>query len=372
MRAPAVAAAPPAGAGALGPFVARALELGRSVAGRTGTNPPVGCVLVRDGIVVGEGATAAVGGPHAEVAALAAAGTRARGATAVVTLEPCAHTGRTGPCTAALSAAGVAAVRFLVADPNPVAAGGAAALADAGLDVLDLGPVLPEAAARARHDLRGFLSVVAHGRPHVVLKLAQDVDGRTVPPPGGYLTGDSARRRVHALRADVDAVLVGGATVRSDDPRLDVRHVSSPRQPRPVVLTGTGDLPADARVLARAPLVVVGPAVPDARRAELARAGAEVRVVEGSEVGPDPVAALAAVAGAGLTTVLAEPGPRLAALLLAADLVDTVEVHVAGGAGVPADGIASVLPLPHPDLVAADVKVMGEDLLLRYVRSGGA
>jgi diaminohydroxyphosphoribosylaminopyrimidine deaminase/5-amino-6-(5-phosphoribosylamino)uracil reductase len=352
----------------------RALELGRAVAGTTAPNPPVGCVLVRDGRIVGEGATAPAGGPHAEVAALAEAGPLARGATAVVTLEPCAHTGRTGPCATALAAAGVTAVRWLVDDPNPVAAGGGSRLAAAGVDAARVADAHPVLAARAARDLRGFLTLVAHGRPHVLLKLAQDPAGRTRPPAGGYLTGEPARIRVHALRADVDGVLVGGATVRADDPRLDVRHVPARRPPRPVVLTATGDLPRSARLLDRAPLVVVGPATPADRRADLAAAGAEVVVVEGDVSGPDPAAALAALPARGVLTILAEPGPRLAAALLAADLVDEVELHVAGAAGAVA-GVAgasgpltTAVALPGPHLRAVGDEPVGADLVRRYVR----
>lgn len=341
----------------------RALAIGRAVAGTTAPNPPVGCVLIRDGRIVGEGATSRAGGPHAEVRALDAAGSAARGATAVVTLEPCAHVGRTGPCTAALRAAGVAAVRWLVTDPNPVAAGGGAVLRAAGVDAepADLGTDLVE---RARWDLRGFLTLLARGRPHVTLKLAQDPSARTVPPAGGYLTGAEARTRVHALRSEVDAVLVGGGTVRADDPRLDVRHVPAARQPRPVVVTGGGDIPTTAAVLARGALVVVGPAVSPARRAALAAAGAEVLPVDGGSEGPDPALALAALSGRGIMTVLAEPGPRLAAALLAADLVDVAELHVAGGAPS-----ATAVALPGPHLVAAGVEAAGRDTVHRYVRA---
>lgn len=342
-----------------------ALALGRGVAGTTAPNPPVGCVLLRDGAVVGEGATAPAGGPHAEVRALAAAGTRARGAMAVVTLEPCAHIGRTGPCTDALLAAGVMHVVHLVTDPNPAAAGGAAVLRRAGVVVTDAAALHPDLAAAATHDLRGFLTLVAHGRPHVTLKLAQDPAGTTVPPAGGYLTGLGARRHVHALRAGVDAVLVGGATVRTDDPLLDVRHVPGVRQPRPVVLTAGGDLPASARILARRPLVVVGSAAPARRIDALAAAGAEVLHVDGDADGLDVAAALAALPDRGILTVLAEPGPHLAGALLAADLVDAAELHVAGASAAP-DRTAVTLPGPHLRPIGSE-RVEG-DLVLRFAR----
>lgn len=313
----------------------RALEVGRLAAGVSGPNPPVGCLIVRDGRIVGEGATRAVGSEHAEVVALAEAGERAVGATAVVTLEPCAHTGRTGPCADALVAAGVTEVHVLLRDPDPAAAGGVARLRDAGIGVLDVGELRPDLHDHAAHDLRGFLTRVRSSRPHVILKLAQDPSGATAPPPGGYLTGLEARRRVHRLRADVDAVLVGGATLRTDDPRLDVRHVPVARQPRAVVLSGSGTVPAAARAVRPGTIVVVAPDVLATVSEELAPAG--VRVLAAPLTGPGPdrldvAAALGALLDERVLTVLAEPGPRLAAALLAAGAVDVIELHVAGGA----------------------------------------
>lgn len=312
----------------------RALEVGRLGAGITGPNPPVGCVIVRDGEVVGRGTTQGVGGAHAEVVALREAGDAAAGATAVVSLEPCAHHGRTPPCVDSLVAAGIREVHVLLRDPDPVAAGGISALAASGIAVLDVGEVRPDLAAAAAHDLRGFLTRVRHGRPHVILKLAQDTLGRTVPPTGGYLTGVDARRRVHALRADSDAVLVGGGTVRADDPRLDVRLVESRREPRPILVSTRGTIDAGARAVRPGTIVLTGAALPSAEQSELASRGAEVVAVpldrEGR--GLDLTAALARLLDHRILTVLAEPGPRLAAALLDADLVDVVELHVARGA----------------------------------------
>lgn len=364
MRAPAVDPAPLA-TSVLGAAARRALALGRAVAGTTGPNPPVGCVLIRDGEVVGEGATAPAGGPHAEIAALAEAGVRAQGATAVVTLEPCAHTGRTGPCADALASAGVTTVRFLVPDPNPLAAGGAARLRAVGVDSAPLGETLPAEAADATHDLRGFLSLVATGRPHVLLKLAQDVEGRTVPPSGGYLTSLEARTRVHRLRADVDAVLIGGATLRQDDPRLDVRLVPASRQPRPVIVTASGDVPAAARLLARRPIVIAPDALPAERLRSLRRSGADVAVVADVDGFPTPAAMLEALVERGVLTVLAEPGPRLAAALLAAGVVDAAELHVAGSHLPPRVMAAG---LPGPDLALGPSEVHGPDLVMQLSR----
>jgi diaminohydroxyphosphoribosylaminopyrimidine deaminase/5-amino-6-(5-phosphoribosylamino)uracil reductase len=348
-----------------------ALELARSVAGTTAPNPAVGCVVVRDGVIVARGATSPAGGPHAEVHALAAAGELARGATVVTTLEPCAHTGRTPPCTEALIVAGVAQVHVLVRDPNPIAAGGAARLERAGVRVVDGAEVHRDAAVRARRDLRGWLTVVTRGRPHVLLKVAQSLDGVTTPASDGYLTGLPARRHVHTLRADVDAVLVGSGTVRTDDPQLDVRHLASDRQPRPVVLATRADVAPDARVVARGALIVVGPEAPEAQVSALVAAGAEVVV---APLGADGLLGLPDVltilADLGVSTVLAEPGARLARALLDADVVDEFELHVADAATPNAATGRYVAALPLPggrfDLVGA--QVLGMDRVLRHRR----
>lgn len=311
----------------------RAVALGRESTGVSGPNPPVGCVIVTDGEIVGEGATAAVGGPHAEVVALQAAGERARGATAVVTLEPCAHHGRTGPCVDALVAAGVAEVHVALRDPDPEAAGGIERLRAAGVHVVELAEHLPDLVSTIEFDLRGFLSRVRAGRPHVTLKIAQTADGRTAPGPSGYLTGLGARRRVHRLRADVDAVLVGSGTIRADDPQLDVRHVEPVRTPRPVVFATDAAVDLQAKVIRRGALIVVGEHAPDPYCDELERAGARVvRVASQLPAGRglDLGAALAALLEHRILTVLAEPGPALADALLAGGLVDDVEIHLAG------------------------------------------
>lgn len=354
-----------------------ALTLGRRSAGVSGPNPPVGCVLVRDGRVVGAGHTGPVGQAHAEVAALRDAGGDAAGATAVVTLEPCAHHGRTPPCTDALRDAGVAAVHVLLRDPDPVAAGGLDRLAEAGVAVLDVGTLRPDLRTLAGEDLRGFLTRVRHGRPHLTLKLAQSIAGATAPPSGGYLTGPDARAAVHRSRAAVDAVLVGGRTVRTDDPRLDVRHgvVTDPAAggPRPVLVTASGDLPVTARAVRDGVVVVAGPDADPARLRELAARGAAVvRVPSGPGGAPDPHAVVQSLLEHRILTVLAEPGPRLAHALLAADVVDVVEVHVAGGASVAPGRIRPALELLD-DVVRAGSEVTvtrtrDGDLLLRRTR----
>jgi diaminohydroxyphosphoribosylaminopyrimidine deaminase / 5-amino-6-(5-phosphoribosylamino)uracil reductase len=315
--------------------LARAIALATEARGASAPNPTVGCVLVRDGEVVGQGVTRPAGGPHAEVVALSEAGDRARGATAIVTLEPCAHHGRTPPCTAALADAGVRRVVVGHPDPNPLAAGGAAALRETGLEVVFAPPAYRDWVAG---ELEGFLSVARTGRPHVTLKLAQTVDGRTEAPDPErrWVTGPAARRAVHRWRRAVDAVLVGSGTVLADDPGLDVRDVplGDRPQPRPVVLDGRLRTPATARVVARGALVVSTSDADPVTAARLRAAGAEV---VGVPLGPDGhldvAAALRAVAGAGATSVLAEPGPTLAAAMLDAGLVDRLVRHVALGLG---------------------------------------
>jgi diaminohydroxyphosphoribosylaminopyrimidine deaminase / 5-amino-6-(5-phosphoribosylamino)uracil reductase len=310
--------------------LARAVAVAATAVGRTAPNPAVGCVLVRDGEVVGQGATTPAGGPHAEVVAIAAAGDRARGATAYVTLEPCAHHGRTAPCTVALRAAEVARVVIAHRDPHLAAAGGAAELEAAGIPVAvdDDGPVRDAVADQ----LEGFLTTVTRGRPHLTLKLAQTRDGALSDPRRRWLTGPRTRAAVHAWRRRVDAVLVGSGTVVADDPGLDVRDVplGDRPQPRPVVLDARLRTPATARVVARGALVVTVPQAPAASRRSLADAGAEVVSVRAAASGGvDLDAAVAALRDHGVTSVLAEPGRTLATALLTADAVDRLLLHVA-------------------------------------------
>jgi diaminohydroxyphosphoribosylaminopyrimidine deaminase / 5-amino-6-(5-phosphoribosylamino)uracil reductase len=326
--------------------LARAMALAESARGRASPNPPVGCVLLRDGAVVGDGVTAAVGGPHAEVAALRAAGAAARGATAVVTLEPCNHHGRTPPCTAALLAAGIRRVVFALPDPNPLATGGADALRGAGVEVP--APPAPDDVLRGAvaQQLEGFLTLVGRHRPHVTLKLAQTRDGRLVPADGQrWITGAAARRAVHRWRAGVDAVLVGTGTVLADDPRLDVRDVPSRHQPRPVVLDARLRTPPSARLVRPGAIVVTVAGHPRAVIAPLTSAGAEVlEVAPGGDGGVELTAALAALGREGIASVLAEPGATLAGALLAGDHVDRVVLHVAGGQGAGPPARAVDLP----------------------------
>ncbi|MGY2081905.1 bifunctional diaminohydroxyphosphoribosylaminopyrimidine deaminase/5-amino-6-(5-phosphoribosylamino)uracil reductase RibD [Modestobacter sp. SYSU DS0657] len=326
--------------------MARARELGLRVLGTTSPNPAVGAVVLdADGHVVGEGATSPPGGPHAEVHALAQAGERARGGTVVVTLEPCAHTGRTGPCADALLAAGVARVVVAVPEPTGLAGGGAERLRAGGVDV-ELGA---EQAAAAEGALAGWLTGVREHRPHVVWKVATTLDGRVAATDGTsrWITGPDARAEVHRLRAGCDAVVVGSGTALADDPQLTVRDATgrdADRQPLRVVVDRRGRLPATARVLdGAAPTLVSAAATP----AEL----------------------LAELFDRDVRRVLLEGGPTLAAAFLTAGLVDEAVVHLApqllgAGAGMVGDlGIPTMSGALH--LQVLDVTRLGGDVQIR-------
>jgi diaminohydroxyphosphoribosylaminopyrimidine deaminase/5-amino-6-(5-phosphoribosylamino)uracil reductase len=317
--------------------MARALEL--AARGRYGTapNPLVGAVLVRDGTVVGEGFHARAGGPHAEAAALAAAGDAARGATLYVSLEPCCHTGRTPPCTRAILAAGVARVVAAMHDPNPrVAGGGLRELASAGVDTacglmeahaLDLNP--------------GFVSRMRRARPWVRIKLAMSLDGRTAMANGEsrWITGPAARRDVQHWRALSGAVLTGIGTVLADDPGLHVRAedmddearaLAEPvRQPLRVILDSSFRTPVGARTLAQDGTVLIA-GTGDPRRASAAlRERAELLAVEGSAGRPALGALLQRLAAREVNDVLVEAGPTLAGAFVHAGLADELIVYLA-------------------------------------------
>ncbi|MCC6623094.1 MAG: bifunctional diaminohydroxyphosphoribosylaminopyrimidine deaminase/5-amino-6-(5-phosphoribosylamino)uracil reductase RibD [Deltaproteobacteria bacterium] len=362
----------------------RALELAARGRGGTSPNPMVGAILVKDGVALGEGWHRRAGEPHAEPNALAAAaGHDVRGATAYVTLEPCCHEGggkRTPPCTRALIEAGVARVVIGALDPNPRVSGrGVEALRAAGV-VVETG-VLAERAARLNVVFEHWIRT---GRPYVRLKLAQSLDGRIAPRPGieHAVTGPEARARVHRLRADSDAVIVGRRTAEVDDPRLTVRGVEGDwLPPLRVVLDAQLGVGPEALVYGpeaggAAVVTTLGPEDPRARA--LAARGVEVLTVpagrrdearDGERVGVDPAAALAALAARPwpVTSVLIEGGGRVAASFLAAGLVDALVLHVApavfGAAGVPGFG-----PLDGPRrLCLQSTEALGDDLELVYV-----
>ena len=343
-----------------------ALALARRGLGTTWPNPSVGCVIVRDGVVVGRGRTASGGRPHAETEALAMAGVAAaHGATAYVTLEPCSHHAQTPPCADALIAAGIARVVVAMADPFPAVDGsGIARLRAAGIAV-EVG-LLADAAAEI---VAGFTTRVRLGRPLVTLKLASTLDGRIATSTGQsrWITAPEARHAAHALRARHDAVMVGIGTALADDPDLRCRipGLRTGQQPERIVIDRTLRLPPRAK-LAQGGWVIHGP---DADGAALP--AARLIPVHNPH---DPHAVLAALGAAGLTSVLVEGGASLAAALLQAGLVDRLAwFHapaVMGGDGVPAVqtlGVAALDAMPRFRRLAS--RACGCDMLTEYIRT---
>jgi diaminohydroxyphosphoribosylaminopyrimidine deaminase/5-amino-6-(5-phosphoribosylamino)uracil reductase len=353
-----------------------ALGLARRRLGSVWPNPAVGCVIVRDGRVVGRAATAPGGRPHAEPLALAMAGPAARGATVYVTLEPCCHHGQTPPCTAALIAAGVARVVVAVRDPDPrVNGGGIARLRAAGV-VVEEGLLGPEAEAVNA----GFFSRLRHARPLLTLKLAATLDGRIATHGGAsrWITAEAARRAAHALRGSHDAVLVGVGTVLADDPALTCR-LPGFRADNPVRLVADSHLRTSlsSRLVASARLhptwLLAAPGADPERRRALEEAGVEVITVAAGPVGIDLAAALAALAARGLTRVLAEGGAQLAASLLRADLVDRLvwfsAPAILGADGWPAAaamGIDALATMPR--FARTGMRELGTDTLTELRR----
>ncbi|WP_447041866.1 bifunctional diaminohydroxyphosphoribosylaminopyrimidine deaminase/5-amino-6-(5-phosphoribosylamino)uracil reductase RibD [Streptomyces sp. DSM 118878] len=338
----------------------RAVALAARGLGSTSPNPVVGCVVLdASGEVAGEGWHQRAGGPHAEVNALRAAGERARGGTALVTLEPCDHTGRTGPCTQALIEAGIARVVYAVGDPTPAATGGAETLRTAGISV-EQGLCEAEAAAGNA----AWLTAVRLGRPHVTWKYAATLDGRTAAADGTsrWITSAEARADVHRLRAECDAVLVGSGTQRADDPHLAVRGVEGAVQPLRVVVdtNGTAVTPG-ARVLddAAPTLIAVADDVPPRTDAETVR-------LPRAEGGLDIPALLAALHARGVRSVLLEGGPTLAGAFVAAGAVDRVVGYLApvllgaGPAALAGGGITTITQALRLDV--SETRRLGPDL----------
>ena len=346
--------------------VGRATMLAERGAATALPNPVVGCVLLAPGgWTVGDGFHERPGGPHAEVAALTAAGASARGSTAVVTLEPCNHSGRTGPCSEALLAAGVARVIVAVRDPWPPAAGGIARLRAAGIDVVDLpglssDPEIAQAIAAAEDVNRVWLGAMSSGRPFVTWKVGMTIDGRVAAADltSRWITSPESRSDVHLLRSRIDTIMVGVGTVLADDPQLTVRDADGRptlRQPLRVVLDSSGRTPRGARVLDEAAPTWIA-------TADFVGAGPDGRV--------DPYAVLAELWRQGKRHVLLEGGPHLAASFLDAGLVDEVLAYVAptllgAGPSALAGGQVSTLADAHrAELV--EVSRLGPDVRLRY------
>lgn len=321
-------------------FMELALALGRRGQGRTWPNPAVGAVVVKDGVIVGRGWTQAGGRPHAEPEALRRAGAAARGATLYVTLEPCSHFGKSPPCADAVIAAGIKRVVAAIEDSNPEVAGqGHARLRAAGIAV-DVGLC----AAEAAFDHAGHFRRIRDKRPHVILKLAVSPDGK-IGAAGGEpvaITGEAARNRVHLLRAQSDAILVGIGTVLADDPLLTCRLPGmAARSPVRVVLDQSLRIPGASKLIGSAretPLWVVGSELAEAAAAtRLGAAGAQlIRVSPGHGSGLDLPAALHALAEKGITRLMVEGGSRVASSFVAADLAD--EIWLFRGAETVGDG----------------------------------
>jgi diaminohydroxyphosphoribosylaminopyrimidine deaminase / 5-amino-6-(5-phosphoribosylamino)uracil reductase len=341
--------------------------------GRVWPNPAVGCVIVADGRIVGRGWTADGGRPHAETQALAQAGVSARGAVAYVTLEPCSHHGKSPPCAEALIAAGVGRVVVAAGDPDPRVAGrGIAMLRSAGI-MVETGVMEAEAVA----DHEGFLRRVTAGRPVVTLKLAASLDGRIATASGEsqWITGPSARRIVHAMRARHDAVMLGGGTARADDPALTVRGLGIDLQPVRVVVSRHLDIPVNgqlARTAREVPLWICHGAGAAGTSAWEAR-GAVCLACDVADAQVEPRSVLQALGAQGLTRVFCEGGGGLAASLLSAGLVDELVMFSAGlmlGAeGIPMVGALGVEALAEaPRLQLAEVRDLGGDVMHRWVR----
>lgn len=341
--------------------MARAVELAALGRGTTSPNPVVGCVVLdAGGAVAGEGFHAYAGGPHAEVAALAQAGERARGGTAYVTLEPCAHTGRTGPCADALLAAGIARVVLAVPDPTPRAGGGAERLREHGVRV-EAGLLADEAELVNAE----WLTFARLGRPHVTWKFAATLDGRSAAADGTsqWITSPEARADVHRLRAQADAIVAGIATVLADDPHLTARPtVPVARQPLRVVVDSDGRTPPSARVLDTAAPTLV--AVAD----DAGGVGGRFEVVRLARVGGglDLHALLKHLAARQVVSVFLEGGPTLAGSFLREGLVDRVVGYLAPallGAGRAALGESGVDTIAQTHrLIFQEISPVGPDL----------
>lgn len=350
-------------------MMARALQLARRGLYTTSPNPRVGCVIASGADVLGEGFHERAGESHAEIRALNAAGERARGATAYVTLEPCSHHGRTPPCADALRAAGVVRVVAAMEDPNPLVAGkGLAVLRAAGI-VTERGLLEDE----ARELNIGFVSRMTRRRPWVRLKAAASLDGKTALNNGlsQWITGEQARRDGHAWRARSCAVLTGIGTVRDDDPQMTVRHVETTRQPLRVVVDSRLETPPSARVLDGAsndaPVLIACAIEDPARSAALRARGAQVVLLPNSAGKVELVALLAELARRGINEVLAEAGFKLNGSLLREDCVDELLLYLAPCLiGEAAQGLFNLPELAtlgdRRELRIVDLRRVGEDI----------
>ncbi len=355
-----------------------ALAMAARGLGQTWPNPSVGCVIVKDGRVIGRGVTGVGGRPHGETQALAAAGEAARGATAYITLEPCAHWGRTPPCADTLVTAGITRVVVALGDPDPrVNGAGLKRLREAGVEVVE--GVLR---AEAEHISAGFLARIRHGRPMVTLKLASTLDGRIATRTGEskWISGEPARKAAHMLRATHDAILVGVGTVVADDPELTCR-IQGARQSELIRVVADSHLRTglSTRLVATArqtPTWILHRDGADPARIKAMRAaGVNLLQVDHTAAGLDLSDALRALAGEGITRLMVEGGAQIAASLLRADLVDRlVWAHaptVMGGDGWPAAqafGFETLAEIPRFRRI--DTRPCGDDVLTEMTRIG--
>lgn len=346
-------------------YMRKALQLAERGRGQTSPNPMVGAVIVdNEGTIVGTGAHEKAGGPHAEVEALLEAGAAARGATLYCTLEPCSHTGRTGPCAPLVADAGVVRVVVATEDPNPLVSGrGLAILRERGVEVMT--GVLEREALRLNH---AFFTVMRRGRPFVTMKIATSLDGKVAARAGARtrLTGSAADRQVHRDRAEVDALAIGSGTVLSDDPALTARGAYRARPLTRVIFDSRLRTPPSARLfrtLGAGPVIIVtAPGADPKRIAALKGAGAIVEAVERAD---SLGAALRMLAVREVTSMIVEGGPTLHEAFWNAGLVDRVQIYVAGmplgDEGVP------WLPFPvmsSPLIVDRSARLLGDDTLL--------
>ena len=346
-------------------FMARALRLAELGLYSSTPNPRVGCVIVKDGVVVGEGWHRRAGEAHAEIHALQAAGDQARGATAYVTLEPCSHHGRTPPCADALIAAGVSRVVAAMQDPNPQVSGrGLALLRNAGI-ITDCGVLGSEA-----QELNiGFVSRMTRGRPWLRLKLATSLDGKTALENGAsqWITGPEARQDGHRFRARACAILSGIGTVRDDDPLLNVRGVETERQPLKVVLDSRLELPLNAKLLEGGGVLVACAIDDAARSAALRQRGAEVLCLPNPEGKVDLPELMMELGRRGINEVHVEGGSRLSGVLLVAGLVDEFLIYLAPCLiGHSARGLFNIPALESladkAQLSIRDLRMLGSDV----------
>ncbi len=350
-------------------FMAHALQLAARGLYTTSPNPRVGCVIVKDGKIIGEGWHQKAGEPHAEIHALMQAGMASQGATVYVSLEPCAHHGRTPPCADALIGAGVARVIAAAEDPNPKVAGqGLARIKAAGIATAS---GLMEAEARELN--AGFFKRMVLGHPLVRIKTASSLDGKTALSSGEskWITGEAARADVHRLRARACAILTGIETVLADNPQMNVRNVDTVRQPIKVIVDSSLRTPADAAILQGAKTIIAC-AAPDAKKAAaLEAAGAEILCLPGADGKVDLSALLSRLAQKGVNELMTEAGPRLNGALIAAGLADEWVQYVApcllGSGARPLFDLAEPASMQQRlNWKLADQRMLGADLRLTW------